>query len=100
MDIERAQREAKRLLDLIVISKARHFRRLFLAEDGRPNEDAARVLAHLRIYCRAEGTTFAGDPHEHARREGRREVWLEINRYLQLDDAQVRRLITVESDYE
>lgn len=95
-----AQRKAQELLNLIVIGKARHFRRLFLGDDDQPNEDAHRVLAHLRIYCRAEGTTFAADPYEHARREGRREVWLEINRYLQLDDAQVRRLITVESDYE
>lgn len=43
------------------------------------------VLKDLAKFCRAHDTTFSADPRLHAVLEGRREVWLRIQEYLQLD---------------
>lgn len=42
------------------------------------------VLKHLAWFCRAHKTTFLPDARAHAVLEGRREVWLEIQEYLNL----------------
>ena len=45
------------------------------------------VLADLRRFCRATATTFArGEPETQQHLEGRREVFLRIQAYLNLDD--------------
>lgn len=48
------------------------------------NVYAQRVLQDLAKFCRANETTFHEDPRAHAVLEGRREVWLRIQNYLQL----------------
>lgn len=53
---------------------------------SRQNRDAVAVLEDLAAFCRANETTFHGDPRAHALAEGRREVWLRIQQHLQLDD--------------
>lgn len=75
------------------------YRRLFLTEDGRPNPDASVVLADLKRFCRAEGTTLivsptSGqvDPLAMAHAEGRREVWIRLQQYLHLDDRIITNL--------
>jgi hypothetical protein len=47
------------------------------------------VLKDLAKFCRAHETTFHTDPHIAALMEGRREVWLRIQQYLQLTDKQL-----------
>jgi len=49
----------------------------------------AEVLEDLAKFCRATETTFHPDPRIHAVAEGRKEVWLRIQRHLQLSDDQL-----------
>lgn len=51
-----------------------------------------RVLADLAKFCRAHETTFHTDARAHAVAEGRREVWLRIQRHLNLTDEQLWKL--------
>lgn len=46
--------------------------------------DARAVLKDLAEFCRANTPTFNSDPRIHALLEGRREVWLRIQKYIQL----------------
>jgi hypothetical protein len=50
------------------------------------------VLRDLAKFCRAHDSTFHSDPRIHAVVEGRREVWLRIQRHLQLTDDQLWEL--------
>lgn len=52
-----------------------------------------RVLADLARFCRAGETTFHPDPRVHAVLEGRREVWLRIQKYLRMTPADIDRLV-------
>lgn len=47
------------------------------------------VLIDLAKFCRASESTFHTDARAHAVAEGRREVWLRIQRHLQLTDEQL-----------
>ena len=53
------------------------------------NPYGREVLIDLAKFCRAADTTFHPDPRVHAALEGRREVWLRIQRHLQLTDEQL-----------
>lgn len=57
-------------------------------------EDKAdqQVLNDLAEFCRAHTTTFHPDPRVHAVLEGRREVWLRIQKYLNLSPDQLWEL--------
>ncbi len=44
--------------------------------------DAKMVMRDLAKFCRANEPTFHKDPRAHALLEGRREVWLHIQKYL------------------
>jgi hypothetical protein len=57
------------------------YRRTFNRED----ESDKHVLEDLSKFCRASSSTFDRDPREHARMEGRREVWIRIASHLELD---------------
>ncbi len=46
--------------------------------------DARIVLKDLAQFCRANQSTFSEDARLHAVLEGRREVWLRIQKYLNL----------------
>jgi len=50
------------------------------------------VLVDLAKFCRANETTFHQDSRAHAVAEGRREVWLRIQRHIQLSDEQLWQL--------
>jgi hypothetical protein len=65
---------------------------VFCAEDGKPTPAAAIWLRQLAARNFVDRSTFHEDPREHARREGRREVALDIILSLDLDSEQVRRL--------
>lgn len=48
-----------------------------------------RVLSDLAVFCRANDTCFDPDPRLHAVAEGRREVWLRIQRHLNLSSEEL-----------
>lgn len=50
------------------------------------------VLRDLAIFCRADKSTFNKDSRAHAVLEGRREVWLRIQNYLQLNPDELWEL--------
>lgn len=58
----------------------------------RNNPHTHDVLADLAHFCRAHGTTFHQDQRIHAMLEGRREVWLRIQEYLELDMEEIYSL--------
>lgn len=68
-------------------------RRAYQFTLGNKNDQAAQaVLADLAQFCRASASTFAATEREHCLREGRREVWLRIQKYLNLSDEEIQRL--------
>jgi hypothetical protein len=62
--------------------------RTFLCPPGQ------EVLTDLAKFCRANESTYSDDPRAHAVAEGRREVWLRIQRHLQLTDDQLWQFYT------
>lgn len=67
---------------------------LFMAKDETPHRAGEIVLAHLRD--RFAGPVFDEDPVWMARKVGRREVVEEIFHLLNLDEAQVFKLMEVD----
>lgn len=51
-----------------------------------------QVLKDLANFCRAHDSTFHQDPRVHAVLEGRREVWLKIERMLNLSPDELYEL--------
>ena len=51
------------------------------------NEMGKQVLSDLREFCFATKTTFDSDQYEMARREGRREVFMQIMNTMNIDYA-------------
>jgi len=72
------------------------YRATFLAEDRALRVPAHHVLADLRDFCFARTSAFDPDPIIMARRQGRRDAWLRIANYLNLDEAQVQTLMEVD----
>lgn len=56
------------------------------------NGHARIVLRDLAKFCRAHESTFSADSRLHAVMEGRREVWLRLQRYINLDEQQLLEL--------
>lgn len=52
------------------------------------------VLADLAKFCRAYASTFHPDPRVAATLDGRREVFLRIQKYLKLTDDQLWALVS------
>ncbi|MGN6122780.1 MAG: hypothetical protein ACTHOJ_07455 [Sphingomonas oligoaromativorans] len=87
-----AIRNALRLRSILM---ARAFRAVF-QPDGALSIDANHVLSDLREFCFAQKSTFDPDTHLMARREGRRDVFLRVSRYLNLDEDQVQKLMEID----
>ncbi len=66
----------------------------------KDNQFTQTVLKDLAKFCRAHETTFNNDPRAHATLEGRREVWLRIQEYLQLDVDEIYELHKVKEMVE
>lgn len=77
-----------------LFEKARQFlaRRRTVYVKTFMNPYGEEVLLDLAKFCRAHDTTFHPDPRAHAVAEGRREVWLRIQKHLQLTDDQLWQL--------
>jgi hypothetical protein len=78
--------------------KHRAFVETFLDRDGNPAQGGPSVvLAHLQAFCRGDRSSVAVaadghiDPLATCMAEGRREVWLEIQKYLTLDERAMAR---------
>jgi hypothetical protein len=69
----------------IVIERQDAYKRVFAG----PVAD--KVLADLAAFCRAEESCFHADARIHAVLEGRREVWLRIQKYINLDASELLR---------
>ncbi len=74
----------KRLLN----GKAFAYNRVF----DRNNQFTTDVLKDLSRFCRAHVSAYHPDPRIHAMLEGRREVWLRIQEYLELDIDEIYSL--------
>lgn len=68
-------------------TKKRDYETVF--HEGR---DAKAVLKDLAKFCRANETTFHADARVHAHLEGRREVWLHIQKYLNASPEEIWEL--------
>lgn len=68
-------------------SRAGAYRRVFAGSASLV--DQRIVLADLAKFCRANESTFHPDPRVAAVQEGRREVWLRLQRHLNLTDEQL-----------
>ena len=81
-------------------SPAAWWRRLFLSDEDRLRMSAERVIADLRNFCFAHANNrrliFSSDPLVMARRLGRREVFDRIITYLNLDEAEVQKLMEID----
>jgi hypothetical protein len=79
-------------------SKHRAFVETFLDKNGEPASGGpSAVLAHLQAFCRGDRSSVAVaadghvDPYATCMAEGRREVWLEIQKYLSLNERSLHR---------
>lgn len=59
--------------------------------------DAKIVMQDLAKFCRANETTFHANARVQAHLEGRREVWLHIQKYLQLTPDELWELTRKDS---
>lgn len=75
--------------------RARHYRALFMDEDGDLSIHGQKVLADLGRFCRANSSTFHPDARTHALLEGRREVILRLLSFLKIDSATIAQFVEV-----
>jgi hypothetical protein len=76
-------------------------RRAYRAAFGQKGLLAPVALADLERFCHANSTTHVpGDTHGSAQLEGRRQVWLRIQGYLQLSPADLEAMRARAADDE
>lgn len=78
------------------VRRAVLYRIVFTADGETLRLAANHVLADLRDYAFARSSAFDPDPIIMARRQGRRDVWLRISNYLNLDEATVQQLMEID----
>lgn len=80
---------AERILDFFR-TRSRAYKLVF----SRTMPASRTVLADLEQFCKANDTTMrSNDPYELARNEGRRQVWLRIQRALNLSPEEQYALL-------
>jgi hypothetical protein len=80
-------RDAGRALQERIERRRFAYRHLFLTDKGELSPAGTIVIAHLSKFCYAFATTAANEcsRDELMRREGRRQVWIELMAKLSLD---------------
>ena len=68
--------------------------RNYITTFNKESPTAHEVLKDLSDFCRANESTYSQDPRDHAVLEGRRQVWLRINEYLNLSTQELWELRT------
>lgn len=77
--------------------RAQAYHALFTADNGALNDAAIIVLGDLTGLCHVMDTTFVeGDPYATARNEGKREVFLHIQKLIKVDLARIIEIMTGE----
>lgn len=76
--------DLKQKLRSFLLSRQQAYNQVFNIE----SVFAQTVLLDLARFCRADVSTFHQDPRAHALAEGRREVWLRIQKHIKLDPEQ------------
>ncbi|PNU05813.1 hypothetical protein [Novosphingobium guangzhouense] len=95
----RRARVYKDLFATALVPKGWLYRWLFGDGKGGINVVGEMVLSDLRGFCHvADPTIFDKDPLVMARKEGRREVFVRIQNFLNLDENAVRHLMEIEDD--
>jgi hypothetical protein len=96
-------RAFKSLFHAVPIPRRWLFRLIFLSDDGTSMRRAGdKVLRHLKYFCFADRSIFGGlsgsndSPFLLGVREGRRQVWLEIMRNLNLDEGAVQKIMEID----
>ncbi|CAD7335169.1 hypothetical protein FIM10_01850 [Sphingomonadales bacterium 56] len=84
------------LLRKRAVVQSRQVKSVFLGEGGKLTRSGEAVLADLRDFCFAQESTFHPDARVQAQREGRREVWLRLTKFLNLDENRVQLLMEVD----
>lgn len=87
--------EFKEVMRSLFMRRTQAYRNMFRNHHGDEafNLDADVVLSDLRRFCYGTGGNFHPDALEHARREGRREVWERIMSYLNASDEEIYNLV-------
>lgn len=95
--IKQAMGAAQRL-SAKVFRRRTAYRAVFYDDRGQLSPGGKIVLAHLTKFCYALSTTAQAQADRDAimRREGRRQVWLEIMRELNLDPSQALQAVQEE----
>lgn len=88
-----------------LFAKRTAYQRVFAGDDGALHGDARVVLADLKRFCYADRSTMkispatgASDPIAMAFAEGRREVFLRISQFINIDDVQFQKLVEQHSN--
>lgn len=90
-------RHFKELFAGAIVPKRWLYGWLFRGENGELRRVGEHVLADLRGYCRGdEPSDFDTEPLVMARRAGRREVFMRIINFLNLDEEQVQQLMELD----
>lgn len=86
------------IAEILQFRQARAFRQTFdlTAPHGG---DVERVLADLAEFCCATRSTANASPADMPILEGRRQVWLRIQQFLNFNEAKMRGLKTVHDQY-
>lgn len=79
-----------------LITRQQSYQQVF----DKKNRFAAVVLKDLAKFCRANESAFHTDPRMHAVLEGRREVWLRVQKHLQLAPEEFLRAYGLEEGKE
>jgi len=79
--------------EIVARAKAILFRRQQAYQTVFAGPVGELVLADLAKFCRANNSTFHADPRVAANLDGRREVFIRIQRHLNLSDEQLWRLV-------
>lgn len=83
--------DLRRDIEQLLRARKYAYTRVF-TDGGSTPEDRALVLADLGNFCRKKRSTGDANPHIAARLDGRREVVLRIDEYLDLSIAQLIEL--------
>lgn len=68
------------------------YQRALLGPDGKLRPEVVPMLRDLCGFCGAEESSYHDDPRRHALHEGKRQVWLRIERGLRFDRARLDHL--------
>lgn len=103
----RSMKFGRALVDLLFMAAVpdRALWRLIFLSNGSMRRAGELALARLRRFCFADRSIFGGDAGLNDStwvlgvREGRRQVWIEITKHLNLDEDAVQKLVENDDGY-